>query len=988
MVRTSALFFLTVIAAAQTRQFEGSPIASVTFEPSVQPLAPEDLAERQFLKRGGEFHSKDASAMIDRLFETGRYEDLQIDVQPNGDQVAIRVITQASWFVGHVAVDGQVKSPPTRTQIIEASRLSLGEPFEDDDLTEAKRNLERLMERNGLYEHKINIETSDEPGIQQRDIKFVVAAGPRARYTRPIIEGNPILSADTIYKATGWKWKFLPIWRKVTQDRTRRGVAGVLKRYRKDDRLTAEVRNQDPQYDPETGRLTTTLRVEPGPKVEINAAEADISNRKLKKYVPVFEELTVNRDLLVEGAANLRDYFQSQGYYQAEVDFRERQEDPDHLVIEYVISQGKRLRLVNIDIQGNRYFSTDDIRERMFLLVRSFRIRRGRFSDGFLKRDIESIKSLYKSNGFQDVDVVSAVADGYKGKTGDVSVTITIDEGPQWHVRNLTLTGIQSVALEPIEAQLNSIEKQPFSDVNVASDRNVVLTAYHAAGFPDASFQWKPVPNSADVDLEYVIEEGRRQYVRELIVRGVATTRPRMVNRHLTLKPGDPLSLVQMGDIQRRLYQLGLFSRIDMAIQNPGGVASRKYVLYDFEEASRYSVAVGVGAEFARIGGPTTDLSQPAGATGFSPRFSVDLSRLNFLGLGHTATLRGRVSNLQQMGSFSYLAPRFRNVEGRNITFTALYDVSRDVRTFSSRREEASIQVSQQLSKPSSILLRFAYRRVTTGDLNIPSLLVPQLLQPVRVGILSANYVQDRRDNSADPHRGIYNTLDFGVASSIFGSQRTFLRGLGRDATYHPITRNLVLARQTTFGVIFPFHTPTGFSQANVIPLPERFFGGGSITHRGFPQNQAGPRDIGSSAEAGGAASPPTGFPLGGNALLFNLVELRFPLIGDNISGVLFHDMGNIFSTVGNISFRMKQRDLNDFNYMVHAAGFGVRYKTPVGPVRVDLSYSVNPPRFLGFKGTVQELLQCGPPGSATACAPVEQGISHFQFFFSIGQTF
>src|SRR5262249_25050776 len=147
------------------------------------------------------------------------------------------------------------------------------------------------------------------------------------------------------------------------------------------------------------------------------------------------------------------------------------------------------------------------------------------------------------------------------------------------------------------------------------------------------------------------------------------------------------------------------------------------------------------------------------------------------------------LSNLQQMGSFSYLAPRFRNVEGRNITFTTLYDNSRDVRTFSSKREEASVQISQQLSKPSNLLIRFAYRRVSTGNVVIPTLLVPQLLQPLRIGMLSANYVQDRRDNSADAHRGIYNTVDVGLASNAFGSQRSFGRALVRNATYHQITK-------------------------------------------------------------------------------------------------------------------------------------------------------------------------------------------------------
>src|SRR4029453_11831492 len=115
---------------------------------------------------------------------------------------------------------------------------------------------------------------------------------------------------------------------------------------------------------------------------------------------------------------------------------------------------------------------------------------------------------------------------------------------------------------------------------------------------------------------------------------------------------------------------------------------------------------------------------------------SLNLSRLNFLGLGHTVSLRGIYSNLQKRASLSYLAPRFQDIEGRNITVSALWDDSFDVRTFASRRQEASIQISQRFSKATTGLARLTYRRVSVSDVVIPVLLVPQLVQPVRLGLL------------------------------------------------------------------------------------------------------------------------------------------------------------------------------------------------------------------------------------------------------------
>jgi outer membrane protein insertion porin family len=176
------------------------------------------------------------------------------------------------------------------------------------------------------------------------------------------------------------------------------------------------------------------------------------------------------------------------------------------------------------------------------------------------------------------------------------------------------------------------------------------------------------------------------------------------------------------------------------------------------------------------------------------------------------------------------------------------------------------------------------------------------------------------------------------------------------------------------------------------VPLPERFFAGGADSLRAFAFNEAGPRDTGAPLVPGGPASQPTGFPLGGNALFINNVELRFPLIGQNIQGVFFHDMGNVFTSLSDISFRYSQRNPDDFNYTVHAVGFGVRYRTPVGPVRADLAYSLNPPSFYGFSGTPQQILLCNPNNPVSLeqsfCQITKQSTGHVQFFFSIGQTF
>ncbi len=930
---------------------------------------------------------------IDRMFATGRYEDIQVDAEDRGNGVAICFITKNAQFLGHVNVTGKSSDPPSSVQIVNAAQLDLGGPFHSEDLNQAQQNIQRLFTTNGLFEATAHLDTVERTEAQEVIVNIAVNAGKRARFESPVIRGDTKLPDSTIIRATGWRVRFIRRWRQVTAALTRKGIDGVEKKYQSQGRRIATVELSSLTYNPETRRAQPTLDINAGPKIEIKALETKVSKRTLNRYEPVYEVGGVDQDLLVEGARNLRDYFQSKGYPDVDVTFRQLPPTDDQQIVEFSISRGARQKLAQVEIHGNKYFTTDIIRERMFLEPSSFRFRHGRYSDAFRRKDEETIANLYKSNGFRDVKVTSAMLNNYKGKPNEIAAVFSINEGPQWLVAHLELAGIDDLDRNAILRALNSVPGEPYSDTSVAIDRSIILTACYASGYPRAAFEWSSSPAEAShqVNLRYSVVEGPHEFVRSVLINGLKNTHLKLVENNLNLKSGDPLSPAGIQEAQRQLYQLGLFSGIDTAIQNRDGDEDYKYVLYDFDESSRYTVSVGVGAEIAQIGATTSDLQQPAGGTGFSPRVSFDVNRLNMFGLGHTLALQTRLSNIEQRAGLSYIFPRLNNVEGRTLTFTGLYDLTRDVTTFSARREEASVQLSQKVSRSITGMLRFAYRRVSTTSVEIPTLLIPQLAQPVRIGMLSGNFVQDRRDNPIDAHRGFYNSVDLGLASSIFGSQRNFARLLARNATYHRISKNLVLARQLTFGAIVPYNDP-GLTAADAVPLPERFFSGGSVSDRGFPENQAGPRDIGTAAGPNGMASEPTGFPLGGNALVFSNVELRFPLFGDNIGGVLFEDAGNVYRNVSDISVRFSQRNLQDFDYMVQAVGFGIRYKTPLGPIRADFAYSINPPKFNGFSGTFQELLQCNPntPPSQlpSYCTSVPQSISHFQFFFSIGQTF
>ena len=852
-------------------------------------------------------------------------------------------------------------------------------------MAEAQTNQQHLLESNGLYRATLHpiIDWDTGKSYQQVNIRMDVDSGPRARFTTPVLEGDAQMDEDRILRATKLRRWLIHTWKPMTQTRVRQAVDGVRSLYQKADRLEAKVSLESMKFDPARNLAVPTLRVEAGPRIAVNTIGAKVSQGKLRRYIPIYEEHAVDHDLLTEGARNLQDYFESEGFYEAEVEFKEQavingQASIDYLIIQPTGNGGTKL--VSIQISGNKYFTTETLNERMFLRVASFlQFPHGRYSENLVARDEDTIRNLYQSNGFHDVQVSHRSQDDYRGRVGEIAVFLTIKEGPQYFIDALQVSGIEKMDRTLVLSNLSSTQGQPFSEFNVAVDRDTILAKYFEKGFPAATFEWSSKPGATPnrVALSYVIQEGKQEFVRQVIYSGNKITKDRVINRLLELNPGDPLSPSAITDTQRRLYDLGVFARVDTAIQDPDGETDRKYVLYDLEEARRFSTAFGFGAEIARIGGCSTCLDAPAGATGFSPRVSINVTRNNLWGEAHSLSLRTRASTLEQQALLTYTWPRFAGNSNLSFSISGLYDNSTDVRTFSSRREEGSLQLSQHLSKSITLFYRYAYRRVSIDQatLKISPFLIPLLAQPVRLGELSVSLIQDHRDDPVEPHKGYYNTIDLALPEHIFGSQRNYLHFLGRNASYYQLSKRLVLARSTQFGDIHVFNYSG--NPLDAIPLAERFFGGGGTSHRGFGENQAGPRD------------PETGFPIGGTALLFNQTELRFPLIGENVGGVLFHDMGNTYSSLDNLSFRVKQRDLQDFDYMVHAVGFGIRYRTPIGPVRVDLAYSLNAPHFFGWNGTEQQLINAGVNPCAngnTLCTVTNTG--HFQFFFSIGQTF
>lgn len=955
-------------AITEALRYENQVVREIDFEPAAQPVPVEELRQRLPITAGSKFHEHDLRAAIQALYATGRFAQIAVDAAAvPGGGVALKFVTTSAYFVGHVSIKG-VDAPPNRGQLYGVTRLQLGARLTESSVSEAADSIKSLLRENGYYLSAVNTSVSFNPQNQQASIAFNLRARKRAHFTKPDIASDKEFSEEKLVRVARWRRLYgLLGWSQFTDARLRQGIDNIRRLYEKHQHLEARVALTTLDYFEQNNAVRANVKIDPGQRVAVRTAGRDFSQSELRDLLPIFEEDSIDPDLLAGGARRIEDYLQLQGFFGAEASYKvQHDERANKTSITYEIHPGPRGRLAFLGIRGNRYFDDATIRERLYEHEADFpRFPRGRFSLNYVHEDAEAIRQLYIDNGFLDVQVKSRLEENFAGRAHNVASFFDIHEGQQTIVASFDLEGADPAQAEAIIPMLACVRGQPYSAANVSSDRDNILTYYFDSGYPDATFEYQftKVPKSHAVDLKYRVIPGERKFVRSVIVSGLRSTRANLVLDRISVAAGKPLSLAEQTESQRRLYDLGIFARVNTALQNPDGDESAKNVLYDIDEARHYSVNLGAGAQIARIGGSVTSLDNPAGTTGFAPRVAAGVTRDNLLGLGQTLGVQTALSTIEQRAALTYFIPQFVSTPDFNLTSVLSFDNSNDIRTFTARRREASLQLGQRVSRAYTMEYRLVFRNVTLSNLKVDSLLVPLLSQPETVGESEVSLLEDKRDDPTDAHHGSYTTIDLAYAPGFLGSQTHFARGLFRNATYYQITRNFVFARNTQFGDI----VRTGGRSS--IPLAERLYSGGSTSIRAFPDFQAGPRDL------------VTGFPLGGDTLFINNLELRFPLFGENVGGVIFQDAGNIYSSIRDFSFRFRQENLQDFNYLVQDVGIGIRYRTPIGPIRVDLSLSPDAPRFFGLKGTLQEYL------NGTAVSTVQK-INAFQFHISLGQAF
>jgi outer membrane protein assembly factor BamA len=960
--------------------YEGQTVSSVELagRPDLNIAALQPLLAQ---KAGQPFSEEKISESIRALKATGKFNNVQLQVRPEATGVRVLFVLQPALYFG-------VYEFPGATQRFSYSRLlqvtnypPRGE-YSHIDVENAQNDLESFYRRNGYFLATVEPRLKLDPQHGIVNVIFYTGLNKRAKFGNVEIEGPTPQETERLKSAlrTFWAWLRRSDIRegktynlKVIQNATQY----LQNTLAKQEKLAAVVRLIGANYNPASNRADIKFHVETGPSIRIKVVGARpcttiqhltfLCNQEKKKLLPVYAQAGVDPELIQEGRQNLVAFFQSEGYFDAQVTSRVQQQ-PGSETILYQVSKGPRHKVDSVTVKGNKSYSEKALLSHVTVKKGSW-FSHGTFSTKAVNASAKNLENLYKANGFSDVSVTPQVTN----RNGNLVINFQVNEGRRDVVQALNLKGNNTVpesVLAPKGLKLGA--GKPYSQTLADIDRNQILAEYLRLGYLTATVRetaTRPSKNSHQLDVTYDVLEGPKVQVATIVTEGRDVTKQKLIDLETKqLKAGEPLKENDLLSAESQLYQPGVFDWAEIDPRREITTQDQEDVLIKVHEAKRNEMTYGFGFQVINRGGsvPSGTVALPnlppvglpssfktSQKTFWGPEGTFEYTRNNLRGKAESLTFSAFGGRLDQRLGVTYTDPFF-NWSSWTSSINLLGEHNSENPIFTSRQGQAGWQFQKPLDdmKTQNLTLRYNFSETGLTHLLIPALVPTQDLH-VRLSTFSASYTRDTRDDPLNAHKGIYESFEVDMNPGILSSV-DFGRLLAQSAYYKqfPKLDNIVFANSVRLGA-------EQAMAGSHIPLSEEFFSGGGSTLRGFSLNGAGPQR---KIPACGTPGDPSTcafiqVPVGGNQLVILNSELRTPLpwdlpvVHNNLEVVPFYDGGNVYRTVGFHNF---------WGNYTNTVGLGLRYVTPVGPIRIDYG----------------ELLNAPP------------GIPHHQIFVTLGQAF
>jgi outer membrane protein assembly factor BamA len=918
-------------------------------------------------KAGQPFSRAKVDATIAALKRKGKFTHVQLEVNPEAQGVRVLLVLQPAVYFGIFEFPGAEKFPYSR--LIQVTNYPPGAPYNADDIHRDQANLTKFFQQEGYFEVQVRPEVKVDRAHGLANVVFHTDLHRQAKFGKLEFAGA---TPEQSRQLTQDLQSFLA---RLRGDAVRQGKTYSHKTLNKASQylqkkleakgyLAARVSVAGAEYIAARNQADVEFKVDTGAPVHVRIEGAHLWSWDKKSLLPIYQGVGVDSELVQEGNLALVSYYQKQGYFDAKVssDIRKKASGD---VITYKVVKGKKHKVEAVSLTGNRKIASSKLTPLITVKKAQF-FSRGQFSQNLVRDSSKNLKAAYQSNGFSDAKVTSQVTEN----AGNVRVAFHVVEGPQDTVAALKIVGADKLPESEFAPKgLKLTVGGPYSQQLIQDDRKNILARYLTLGFLTANLRETATSVSSKephrVIVTYHIYEGPQVFTNEVITLGRQHTQPKLIHEDVAaLLPGKPLAETQLLNSETQLYNNpGVFDWAEVDPKRKITTQTKEDVLVKVHEAKRNEIHYGFGFEIINRGGsiPSGTVAlpnlPPVGLpsnfttnqkTYYGPRGTFEYTRNNVRGKGESLSLTAFAGRLDQRGAAYYINPNlFWSKWTSTLSLTVSHDGENPV--FSSQEEIASYQLQRDVNKANTniLFLRYSFNKTDLTRIEIPEL-VPPKDRHIILSTVSSTFTRDTRDNILDAHRGVLQTAELDFNSTKLGSSVDFAKLTAQAAAYKRIPHNIIWANSIRIGLAEPFAN-------SFVPLSEEFFTGGGSTLRGFPLDSAGPQRQVQVCSSGSSTNCTfIQVPTGGNELLILNTELRIPFpppIKKGLGMAIFYDGGNVFPVVG----------FHDFTSLYsNNVGAGLRYATPVGPIRIDLGRNLNP----------------------------ISGIPATQYFISIGQAF
>ena len=516
---------------------------------------------------------------------------------------------------------------------------------------------------------------------------------------------------------------------------------------------------------------------------------------------------------------------------------------------------------------------------------------------------LKETESLYRTSGFRETKVTL----NFMKLQNAVKPIINIEEGQQDIINQIFLEGSRSYPDEQLLMEIDSSEGGAFFQPNIQRDLDRLENFYMNQGFRDSSVRAVVRQGEeGNYSIRFQIDEGRKVFVDNIIISGNEVTRKNIILRELLIREGDFAFYDLIIATKRRLEGLGIFTQVK--IEEIPVSPDHINLIINLIEGQRNYASLGLGIE-------TKNVPKSFAVWDYvvRPRGTAELIRSNIFGSAAQLSLVGQVSIREQRAVASWEQPYFLGIPTQLFVNAWLEREERE--SYSFERSGLSFSMFHSLSEKEEMVLltTMKYARTTLFELWVSESEVDRQHFPFSTTSISGSFVWDKRDDPFNPERGFFLSSVLEWAYPLFHAESNYQRTFTKYQHYIPIIS----------GVTFTTTTRLGLGRGRM-PIHERFFAGGSHSFRGVVFDELGPQD------------PNSNNPVGGKAIVLFNFEMTFPILSklENLFGTTFFDTGNVFE---------RRKQVNFINFQ-NAVGFGLRYRTPLGPIRFELGWNLNAP--------------------------------------------